>query len=450
MGHEWIPSDDDRAPLMQALGIQSTDALFSDIPASLRLKQLHLPAGRSQAQAWQEITATLAKNGSADSLACFLGGGVYHHHTPAAVKHIIGRSEFYTAYTPYQAEASQGSLQALYEYQSYLAELVGLDVVNSSVYDGHTAVGEALRLAVRHTNRHRVVVPAVMDPDKRSVVDNYLHRTPVTVDACPLDPMSGTLDLAALRGLLSDQTAALYVENPAYLGSWEASIGEIADAAHKVGALLIVGVNPLSLGIAKAPGDYGADIVVGEGQPLGNPLWGGGPHFGIFAVSRTLMRQLPGRVVGRTSDARGDDAYCLTLQTREQHIRRSKATSNICTNQALCALAAVTYMALLGRSGLRRLSTQLARSARDFARRIDALEGYEAPIFDAPFFNEFAWRTQGSAKTLHKALLDARILGGTKLHANFPELGQATLSAVTELTTKAQMDAFVKVLEAHR
>jgi len=432
--------------MLRELGLPNVEALFDDIPEKVRVKGLPIPAGRGEQDVVHHITAILRKNRGGDVMPTFLGGGLYDHFVPASVRAITSRSEFYTAYTPYQAELSQGILQALFEYQSLIAELTGLDVANTSMYDGSTALGEAALMAHRLNGRKEILVPRSMHWERRQVLTSYLHGAGMRIRDIPWEEKTGLLNLSALRLGVTPDTAAVYFENPGFFGPFEDRVDEIRAAAGE--ALLIVGANPLALAVTKAPGDYGADIVVGEGQPLGNAVNFGGPLLGIFACRAEHVRKAPGRIIGLTKDAKGHRAFCMTLVTREQHIRREKAMSNICTNQTLMAVAAVAYAAVLGGNGLRRVAAENVHRARRLMAAINRVPGFAAPLFDGYHFNEFVVRSTRDYGEISRSLLDQGVHGGLSLTKAFPELGQSALFATTEVHTDEDQDRLVKALEA--
>lgn len=440
-----FPMSEEEAAMLRALGIADVDALFADIPEAVRVPGLPLPAGLSEADVVARVTAILARNRVAPDLPSFLGAGLYDHFVPASVRAIASRSEFYTSYTPYQAEMSQGILQALFEYQSMIAELAGMDAANTSMYDGSTALGEAALMAARITGKREVLVPRAMHWERRQVLENYGRGPGLRIREVPFDPKTSRLDVAALKDKVGDDTAAVYVENPNFFGAFDDRIAEVREVTP---GLLIVGVNPLSLAVTRAPGDDGADIVVGEGQPLGNAVAFGGPLLGVFACREEHIRKMPGRVIGMTRDAEGRRAFAMTMQSREQHIRRERAMSNICTNETLLAVASAAYIAVLGASGLRRLAADNIARARELAARIGALPGYDAPAFQADHFNEFVVRCERPYDRVHRTLLAANIHGGLSLEARFPELGSAALFATTERHRPEDRDRLVAALGA--
>ena len=446
--------------MLKAIGVGSVEELFSDIPEEARFRgdwdSLPIGAGRplSDVEVERWLAERLGENRVFTDPPPFLGGGVWPHYVPEAVRYVVERAEFLTSYTPYQPEASQGMLQALFEYQSLMAELLGMEVVNSSMYDWASAAAEAFLLALRYHRyrRKRILVPETMNPFHRRVVEAYLYphrRAGVRVEYVPVDRETGYLDLAALDSALGDDVAAVYLEYPAFTGVVDVNARRVGEMAHEKGALFIMGVNPLALGVLEPPGALGADIAVGEGQPLGLGLKYGGPYLGIMAVrwDGKLVRQMPGRLVGMTLDAKGRRAFTLILQTREQHIRRSKATSNICTNEALCALAAAVYLSLLGPDGLRELGEHVMYKARYAAKRLSELPGVEAPLLKGFYFNEFTVRFPKPYEDVHRHLLARGIHGGLGLGGHFEWMGSgAALFAFTELHEKRHIDALVEAV----
>jgi glycine cleavage system P protein (glycine dehydrogenase) subunit 1 len=378
----------------------------------------------------------------------FLGGGVYDHFVPASVRAITGRAEFYTSYTPYQPEVSQGILQALWEYQSLVCELTGMDAANTSMYDASTSLGEAARMASRIHAGEIFLVPRALRHNRRSVLENYAKGAGLTLQEVAYNKENGMLDLADLRAKSSPEVCGVYVENPNFFGRFEEQLAEVRSVIGP--AALVVGVNPLAQAIVRPPGDFGADIVIGEGQILGNAVNFGGPLLGIFAVRQEHVRKMPGRVIGLTKDSNGHRAFCMTLQTREQHIRREKAMSNICTNESLLAIASAAYMAVLGSKGLRRLAVDITRKARELASRIARLDGYSAPIFKGSHFNEFTVRYRNGYDRVHRTLVEAGLHGGVRLNRQLTELRDAALFAVTERHTHADLDRLVNALGSVR
>jgi glycine dehydrogenase subunit 1 len=395
----------------------------------------------SEMELIRKFNALGKKNETTTDVNSFLGGGVYDHFVPAAVDHILIRPEFHTAYTPYQAEVSQGTLQFIYEYQTMICELTGMEIANASMYDGSTAAAEAILMAVRATRKNKAVIAGSINPVYLNVIKVYTEGIGIELVVVP--QKDGLVDLDALKQVVDDNTACVLLQTPNFLGNIEDAfaVEEITHSAKK--ALFIVACNPISLALLNSPAEFKADIVVGEGQPLGNAQNFGGPLFGFFATTTKLQRQMPGRIVGATLDADGKRSYSLTLQAREQHIRRAKATSNICSNQSLCTLAAVTHLSLMGADGLTEVATQSTTKAHYLANEINKLEGFEL-AFDAPFFNEFAVKTSIPAKDVISKLHTQNIFAGIDL--SYMGLDNHLLIAVTETKSKVQLDSFVKAL----
>lgn len=431
--------------MLALLGIQDVSELFSDVPASVRCR-LDLPEGLSEMEVVDRLAAILAKNATAAEMPCFLGGGAYLHYVPAAVEHIISRSEFYTSYTPYQPEISQGMLQSLFEYQSLVCEITAMDAANSSMYDGSTALGEAARMCRRLQKGNRFLVPRALNRDKSSVLENYLVGTGVETLRYDFDPRDGCMTLEALSMQISqNEICGMYVEMPNFLGVMDPSIMELKTMLGEIP--LVVGVNPLCLGVTKPPGEMGADIVVGEGQPLGSRLSYGGPMLGLFACRQEHVRKMPGRVVGLTTDSRGQDAYCLTLQTREQHIRRSNATSNICTNEALNAVAAAVHLSILGGQGLAALGRRNIERSRRLMNMLGRIDSVRSPLFDACHFNEFVIELPVKPDKVNRLLLAKGIIGGLPLAEHLPERQNCMLLASTEMHSDQDQDDLVRTLK---
>ena len=446
--HPYIPNSDESImrQMLRDIGAGTIEDLFKDIPSPIRTKaSLTIPSKLSEMEARRHVEALLNKNLSTRDLLSFLGGGVWPHHVPAAVDAITSRGEFLTSYTPYQPEISQGMLQALFEYQSMICELTSMDYANSSLYDWSTALGEAARMASRVTHRDEFIVPHFIHPERLSTLRTFCEPADIKVVEIAQDKRTGALDLTDLKRNLSAQTAGVYVEYPSFLGFVEQSCEEIAQLAHDGGALFLVGSEPISLGVLKAPGEMGADIVVGEGQPLGNHMNYGGPLLGIFACrGDSLLRQMPGRIIGKTTTQDGkQDAYCMALQTREQHIRREKATSNICTNEALLALAAASYLALLGPKGITELCSTILDRTIYATDQLQKIRGVSAPGFEAFHFMEFTVnfdKTGKSVAEINASMLNAGIHGGLDVSRYFPELGQTALYCFTEVHTHRDID----------
>ncbi|HUI42442.1 MAG TPA: aminomethyl-transferring glycine dehydrogenase subunit GcvPA [Terriglobia bacterium] len=437
----YLPnSDSDRAEMLAALGKQSTGELFEQIPARLRLREsLRLPGPLSEPELMEFFEQ--ASRESAREYVSLLGAGAYTHYRPVAIDALILRGEFLTSYTPYQAEISQGNLQAMFEFQTLIAQLTGMEVSNSSLYDGSTATNEGVLMAMRLTRRDRVVFARTLHPEYRQVAATYLRQQDAQLAEVPYSP-SGQIDLAALEAAVNDETAAVVVQSPNFFGvleKWPAA----AEIAHRHGALLVAVVSePLSLAVVKPPSE--ADIVCGEAQSFGVPVAFGGPYVGFLATREKFIRQLPGRLVGETKDSEGRRGYCLTLATREQHIRREKATSNICTSQSLMALNATIYLCLLGKTGLRALAEQNLAKARYAAGELGRAAGAALP-FSAPHFNEFVVNAPGDAEELLAALREEKIIGGLNLERFYPELKNHLLVCVTETVPRPALDRMVEV-----
>ncbi|RME83351.1 MAG: aminomethyl-transferring glycine dehydrogenase subunit GcvPA [Caldilineae bacterium] len=439
-------TDADRRAMLAAIGVSEVGDLFQDIPEEYRFPTLQLPEPLTEMEIMRELEEMAAENASLGHFACFLGAGAYRHFIPAVVDMVVSRNEFYTAYTPYQPEISQGTLQATFEYQSMVAALTGMDVANASHYDGATAVAEAaiMALNVHRRKRRKVVVSPTVNPMYRAVLRTYTQGMGLTI----VGDEEKENDFHALLQMCDDDTALVIVQNPDFLGELHSGqeMQDLADAVHAHGALLSVATDPIALGLFTPPGEYGADIVTAEGQSLGNSLSFGGPYLGMFAFRGDLVRRSAGRLVGETTDAAGACGYVLTLSTREQHIRRAKATSNICTNQALNALAAATYLAVMGKHGLRKVAELCWHKAHYAASRIAELEGYEL-VNGKPFFKEFAIRCPRPVSEINRFLLEEYgIVGGYDLSQDYPYLGDAMLLCVTEMNTRAEIDDLVDAL----
>lgn len=445
--HSTIPNTpQDQRKMLLSIGKESLESLFDSVPGGVRLKRgLDLPGGISEAEVARRLSALAKSNANTEDLVCFLGAGAYDHFIPAVVDHLLLRQEFYTAYTPYQPEISQGTLQAIFEFQSMICMLTGMDVSNASMYDGATAAAEAVLLACRDTKRNTALVARGFAPQGREVIRTYARFQGIGMTEFGLK--DGVCDLEDMEGKLSGDTACVVVQNPNFLGSVE-ELAAMGALAHENGSLFIVSCDPISLAILKTPGEAGADIAVGEGQPLGLPLSFGGPHIGFFAAKEKYLRKMPGRIAGQTVDREGSRGFVLTMQTREQHIRREKATSNICSNQALCALAAAIYLSAMGKEGLKQAATLCAQNARYAYDKLLATGRFK-PLWNAPFFKEFALRFTGDVGKLNKSLLGCGILGGYDLGLAYPELENAWLVAVTEKRTREEIDRLAeRVAEA--
>ncbi|HRK61145.1 MAG TPA: aminomethyl-transferring glycine dehydrogenase subunit GcvPA [Candidatus Omnitrophota bacterium] len=435
---------EDEAKILEAAGVASFDDLVKGIPASLRNPKINLPAGMNEMDVQNLIRSFGTKNQSTKTVSSFLGAGSYEHFVPSVVFEILARSEFLTAYTPYQPEASQGTLQAVFEYQSLIAELTGLDVSNASHYDGATSLAEACILAARHTGKSRIVAASSLHPDYREVLETYLLSASFQLDSFAYQA-NLSFDRAALLKSLTDDTAAVVIQTPNYFGIVEDLTG-LADELHARGILLILAANPISMGVLKTPGEWGADIAVGEGQPLGVPMSYGGPYLGYFAVTKELMRKIPGRIAGLTEDSNGNRAFVLTLQAREQHIRREKAMSNICTNQALIALAATVYMTLMGKAGMREVSEINLDRAAYLREQISKIKGFRVDLTQ-PIFNEFVVTSDKPFSEIEATMLKKGFFVGVPLEKHFPQLKNSFLVCATETKSKENLDAFVEALK---
>jgi glycine dehydrogenase subunit 1 len=443
----YVPhTERETSEMLAAIGVSRVDDLFADVPAALRFPSLDLLPALSELDILRDMRAIAARNLDVDPSLSFLGAGIYHHFRPATVDEVLRRGEFYTSYTQYQPETSQGMLQALFEYQSMICRLTGMEVSNASHYDGATALAEAVLLAlnVGQDRRRKIIISPAVHPQYRAVVRTYVSGIAATI----VGDEDGRSDLEALKRMLDDETAALVIQNPNFFGQCEPVDG-LADAVHRAGALLIVVTDPIALGLLRPPAAYGADVVVAEGQPLGIPPNFGGPHLGIFATRMAHVRRISGHLVGETVDAEGRRGYVLTLATREQHIRRAKATSNICTNSAACALAAAVYLATMGRAGLRKVAELCYHRSHYAAAEIARLAGFavnpQAPT--APFFKEFVVRLPRPVAEVNGRLREHGIVGGYDLGADYPHLANHMLIAVTEMNTRASIDRLLSALK---
>ena len=438
-------TEEDLAHMLDTIGAASVEDLFEYIPADTRFPTMDIPPALSEMEVMAELTSLAARNQAAGELDVFLGAGAYHHYIPAAVDALIQRGEFLTAYTPYQPEVSQGTLQAIFEYQSMVAALTGMDVSNASHYDGATAIAEAVNMAyaVFRGKRKKVILPPGVHPHVCATVHTYVDGTDIEV-VCDQSQVAVDAGPEALIPFLDDNTALVIVQYPDFFGRIY-DYTALAEATHAAGALLSVAVNPTALGLLKPPGEFGADIVTGEGQPLGIPLSYGGPYLGMFATTDKHVRKMAGRLVGETVDSRGQRGFVLTLSTREQHIRRERATSNICTNQGLMALAATIYLSLLGKHGLQQVARLCYDKTHYAAAQIAAIPGFSL-WSEQPFFHEFVVACPRPVAEINAALLERGILGGFDLVQEYPDLDQHMLIAVTEMNTKAQIDNLVKAL----
>jgi len=436
---------DQQKEMLQTIGVSSIEDLLVRVPAKARLaRPLNLAPALAEMDLVRHLRALSSANADADDYACFLGGGSYDHAVPSPINHLISRGEFFTAYTPYQPEASQGTLRSIYEYQTMIAALTGMDVANASIYDGASSLAEAVLMAHSVTGRDGVVLSRGVNPLYRQVVETYAEGPNLKLRSAPL--ADGLTDPDALKKIVSGTTAAVAVQYPNFFGCLE-EVRAVAEVAHAAGALLIVVADPVNLGLLTPPGELGADIVVGEGQGLGVPMSFGGPNLGVFAAKQELVRRMPGRLAGATVDLDGRRGFVLTLQTREQHIRREKATSNICTNVALCALMATIYLAILGPRGLKRVGELSAAKAHYAAAEFARIPGVRLR-FAAPFFKEFTLELPKSPERVVRRLAKNKILAGVPLKTLDRQFKNCLLVAVTEKRTRAEIDAYREALES--
>ncbi|GGF08172.1 putative glycine dehydrogenase (decarboxylating) subunit 1 [Halobacillus andaensis] len=442
MEFRYLPmTEQDKKEMLSTIGVESTEELFADIPKNVRYSgDLNIKPPKNEYALTKELTQLAQRNVDTKSHTSFLGAGVYDHYIPSIVDHVISRSEFYTAYTPYQPEISQGELQAIFEFQTMICELTGMDVANSSMYDGGTALAEAVNLSAGQTKKKKVLVSKAIHPESLSVIHSYVKGPGVEV--VEIDHNNGVTDLEQLENELDENTASVVLQYPNFFGQIERldRVRELVDQQKKT--MLITSSNPLALGYLTPPGEFGADIVVGDAQVFGIPAQFGGPHCGYFATTKKLMRKVPGRLVGQTKDEEGRRGFVLTLQAREQHIRRDKATSNICSNQALNALASSVAMSSLGKQGLKKMSWMNIQKASYMKKQLEET-GFDI-AFDGAFFNEIVVNLKGDIDTVNRKLLDKGIIGGYDLSRRFPELKGHMLVAVTEIRSKEEIDQFVK------
>ena len=431
MPSPYLPNTDaDRQAMLRAIGVSSVEELFKDVPKKFLNAKFKLPPPLSELELKEEMRQLSNRNANLDDYTCFLGAGYYRHFIPSVVGHITGRSEFYTAYTPYQAEVSQGTLQTIYEYQSLVCQLTGMEVSNAGMYDGGTAAAEAVLMAWRITRKDKIAVLSTVNQRYLRVIETYVSGHNI-----PLEKVKPDLES------LSSDCACLIVQQPNFFGYFEDMTAYVRKA-RDAGALLVVIVDPISLGMFKSPADYGADIVIAEGQGLGNPTSFGGPGLGIFTCRKDYLRQMPGRIVGKTVDVDGKPGYVLTMATREQHIRRERATSNICTNEALVALATAVYLAALGKKGLRQVAELCYHKAHYAAGAIAKLKGYSL-VFQQPFFNEFVVRCPVAPRQVNEALFQKGIIGGLDIS---DMIDNSMLFCVTEVNTRSEIDRLVEIL----
>ncbi|MBG9735535.1 aminomethyl-transferring glycine dehydrogenase subunit GcvPA [Paenibacillus alvei] len=447
MKHRYIPmTEQDQADMLQQIGISSMEDLFRDIPASIRYNGV-LPMSEplDEVAMMKHMKQLASRNADNESHTSFLGAGIYDHHIPVVIQHLVSRSEFYTAYTPYQPEISQGELQAIFEFQSYICELTGMAVANASMYDGATAMAEAGALAVGATKRKQLVISSTVHPEARQIVRTMARG--LNVEVVEIGYKDGVTDLAQLEHAVTNETAAVLIQSPNFFGCIE-DIRAIEPIAHAHKGLLVMSTNPLSLALLESPGKLGVDVCVGDAQPLGIAPSFGGPTCGFFAVAEPYMRRIPGRIVGLTKDLDGKRGFVLTLQAREQHIRREKATSNICSNQALLALAASIYMSVMGKKGMQEVAKLNIQKSHYASAQINSKQQLSL-AFQAPYFNEFVVRLPEGTDMdrLHGLLLDKGYIGGLDLGRFYPELAGHMLIAVTEKKSKSDIEQFIDLLE---
>ena len=444
-GKHYFPlTDQDRQEMLYVIGAASVEDLFKDIPESVRFKgELDLPPAMSEPETLKHLQELAGKNKHSQNMVSFLGAGIYDHFIPAVIKHVTGRSEFYTSYTPYQPEVSQGVLQAIFEYQTMICQLTGMDVANASMYDGGTAVTEGAIMGCGATRREKVLVSRSVSPFYRAVIKNYFLSRGLQLQEIPL--RDGCTDREQLAEMLGDDVATVVLQQPNFFGMVE-NMNGLAELIHEQKAVFLVAADPISLGLLQTPAEYGADIVVGEGQCLGVPASFGGPVLGIMAAREKFVRQMPGRIAGETVDSEGNRGFVLTLQTREQHIRREKAASNICSNEALVALAASVYLAVMGPQGLREVAEQCLQKTAYAREQIMALKDYSL-TFPGINFKEFAVTVPGDPTELNRKLLEQNILGGVDISSYYPELQNTMLFAFTEKRTRNEIDTLVTELE---
>ncbi len=443
----YIPhTDGDISEMLERIGVKTLEELFVEVPDSVRLKRpLDLPEPLSETELLRELKSLAVKNATPGTHKCFLGGGAYHHFIPTVIDLLVSRGEFYTAYTPYQPEISQGTLQAIFEFQTMICQLTGMEVANASMYDGASACAEAVLMAVRLTRRKRVLLSRALNPRYRAVVATYCSYLGLDLVEVAIAG-DGRTDLQDLAAKLDASTAVVVAGYPNYFGVIE-DVATLVERAHAVGAKLVTTVSePVALGVLKSPGELGADIVAGEGQSLGLPLAYGGPYVGFFAVLQKDLRAMPGRLVGETTDLDGQRGFVLTLSTREQHIRREKATSNICSNQGLCALVTTIFMSLLGKQGLREMAEQNLAKASYARQQLSGVKGFSL-VFDGPMFNEFVVRSEVSVAEVLSRLEASGFLAGIPLGGEYPELSDCFLVCVTEQNLREDIDALVTALQ---
>lgn len=445
MKFRYLPNTvEDKNEMMKTIGIESIEELFADIPEKVRFKgELKLKKALSEPEVIKELTRMASNNSNSKDFTSFLGAGVYEHYIPSVVDHVISRSEFYTAYTPYQPEISQGELQAIFEFQTMISELTGMDLANSSMYDGHTSLAEAAMMSAGQTKKKTILASKAIHPEALDVLKTNAKGQNLTVIEIEIE--NGVTSLTDLKNKYDDDTACVLVQYPNFFGNIE-NLAEIEKITHSGKGLFVVSSNPLALGALVPPGKFGADIVVGDAQPFGISPQFGGPHCGYFATTTKLMRKVPGRLIGQTTDDKGQRGFVLTLQAREQHIRRDKATSNICSNQALMALSAAVAMSALGKAGIKEMAIQNIQKA-NYAKQAFIKKGFSVQFANNAIFNEFVVKLSKPVNEVNEMLLQQGIIGGYDLGRNYPELANHMLLAITELRTKAEIDRLLEALE---
>ena len=439
----------DTQDMLKFLKVNNIDDLFLDIPKEARIDKIDISDGITEQELIKQANAILDKNKTAKEMPMFIGAGVYNHYIPAAVAALVSRSEFYTSYTPYQPEISQGMLQTLFEYQSYISELTEMEVANASMYDFATSLGEAARMANAINTKKEILIPQNILEEKKKVLQAYLYGLGVKIVEYPYESATGKVDLKTLSKLLNENTCAIYAENPNFFGVIDENVMKIRELSNNF--VFIIGINPISLGLVKPPGEYGADIVIGEGQILGSNMNFGGPLLGIFAARKEYVRKMPGRLIGLAKDLSGKRAFVMTLQTREQHIRRAKATSNICTNEALCAVATTVYLSLLSGSGLKEVAELNFNKANSVFNQIVNIKGYKKAFAGSLHFNECLIKLPASEKKVNDELLKRGVQGGYMLNTStsnkYKDIGESMIFNVTEVHTDAEINLLLSSLK---
>jgi glycine dehydrogenase subunit 1 len=443
---KFIPNSSIKDIMLKDIKLDNIEELFSDIPKKIKIDNINLDGSLTQQKTYEKLREISNKNKSYNDILFFIGGGIKPHFVPSLVKSLTSRSEFCTAYTPYQSEASQGFLQAMFEYQSMIAELTGLDVANCSLYDGVTALSEAVLMCSRINKKKTFLIPKNISWEKKSVLKNYTKGPKIQIKEIEYNNETGKINVEDLKNKINNDISGIYLENPNFFGIFEENINEISEISKEFNALFVVGIDPLSLGVTKSPGDFGADISIGEGRSLGNPMYFGGSSLGIFSCKKQFLRQIPGRIIGLTKDKEGKQAFSMALQTREQHIRRGKATSNICTNEGLCALAAVIYLSWLGCKGFENLSKINLENGHKLAKKITSLDGFEKK-FNGFHFNEFVIKSDINAKKINNKLLKNNIQGGFLIEDFYPNLKNCMLFGTSELHDDIKFEKLIKCLK---